>query len=60
MRILYTGRARNDLDIALEWYECQRRGDPTLLLYVFSRLFLIFARKQSVSISVKYNSRTTS
>jgi hypothetical protein len=26
MRILYTGRARNDLDIALEWYECQRRG----------------------------------
>lgn len=26
MRILYTGRAGNDLDIALEWYECQRRG----------------------------------
>ena len=26
MRIRYTSRAGNDLDIAFEWYEGQRRG----------------------------------
>ena len=26
MRLRYTSRARNDLDIAFEWYEEQRRG----------------------------------
>ena len=26
MRLRYTGRAKDDLDIAFEWYEWQRRG----------------------------------